>query len=99
MSALNRTNNRYHVAIKFESIVEGGKVGRMQEVVSNYRDPIFAVYLTSLFRCFSMRGPILSLPQAIMTNQVFLARELQLQIRFVLRIEILKEFFSKKTIT
>ena len=30
-----------------------------------------------------MRGPILSLPQAIMTNRVFLARELQLQIRFV----------------
>ena len=38
-------------------------------------------------------------PQAIMTNQVFLARELQLQIQFVLRIEILKEFFNKKTIT
>ena len=50
-------------------------------------------------RCFSLRGPILSLPQAIMTKQVFLARELQLQIRFVLRIEILKEFFSKKAIT
>ena len=31
----------------------------------------------------------------IVTNQVFLAGELQLQIRFVLRIEILKEFFSK----
>ena len=38
MSALNRTNNRsrnrYRVAIEFESIVEGGKVGRMQEVDS-----------------------------------------------------------------
>ena len=33
----------------------------------------------------------------IVTNQVFLAGELQLQIRFVL-IEILKEFFSKKPI-
>ena len=32
MSALNRTNNRYCVAIEFESIVEGGEVGKMQEV-------------------------------------------------------------------
>ena len=39
-----------------------------------------------------------SLPQVIMTNQVFLAGELQLQIRFVPRIEILKEFFSMKAI-
>ena len=77
-------NNRYRVAIEFESIdciVEGGEVGRMQEVDSNYRDTIFAVYLTLLFgmvgRCFNTRGPLL---QAIMTNQVFLARELQLQI-------------------
>ena len=90
MSALNRTNNRYRVAIEFESIVEA----RAQDARSrSCRDPIFAVYLTSLFvvgRCLSARGPILSLPQAIMTNQVFFAGELQLQIRFVLRIEILK---------
>ena len=64
MSALNRTNNSFHMAIEFVSIVEGGEVGRMQEVDHcYYRDPIFAVCRTSLFgvdhvvgRCFSVRG-------------------------------------------
>ena len=59
------------MAIEFESIVEGGEVGGMIIPVSNYREPIFAVYLTSdvVGRCFSTRGPILSLQQTIMTNQ------------------------------
>ena len=62
MSALNRTNNRYHVAIEFESIVEGGEVGKMQKV-DRSREPIFAVYLTSLFGVMSQcKGLILSLP-------------------------------------
>ena len=46
MSALNRTNNRYRVAIEFVSIVEGGEVGRMQGVIA--KSGLMALWLMAL---------------------------------------------------
>ena len=70
MSALYRTNNRYRVTIEYIR-------GRRSWQDARSRSLQLAITLFGeVGRCFSVRGPILSLPQAIMTNQVFLAREL-----------------------